>query len=75
MSSTPDPHVPDSPQEIARQRRVIKAVIVVLLAMAVLVVTIVPRLALPLRVFIGLSDVGLAAVLWLVLRQKFSGKN
>lgn len=72
--ATNDP-APESASELARQRLIIKVVIVLLLAMAVLVVTVVPKLALPLRVFIGLSDVALAAVLWMVLRQKFSPKE
>jgi hypothetical protein len=66
---------PESVRELARQRRIIQAVIVLLLAMAVLVVTVVPKLPMPARIFIGLSDVILAVVLGMVLRQKFSGKE
>jgi hypothetical protein len=74
MATAPDDPTPDSPAELARQRLILKAVIALLLVMAVLVVTVVPKLPMPARIFIGLSDVTLAVVLWMVLRQKFSGK-
>lgn len=62
------------PPELARQKLILVIVIVVLLGMAALVLTVVPHLALPLRIFVAATDVILAAVLWLVLRQKFMGK-
>ena len=75
MSSLP-PHATPPPTgkgkgPLARQRSIIKLVIGLLLVMAALALVVVPRLATPLRVFVAASDVILAAVLWLVLRQKF----
>lgn len=57
--------------ERARQRTIIIVVIVALVVMAGLVLTVVPKLILPVRLFIAAMDLILAAVLWLVLRQKF----
>lgn len=62
----------DPAAERARQRTVIILVIVALVIMAALVLTVVPKLILPLRIFIAATDLVLAAVLWLLLRQKFS---
>ncbi len=67
---------PDTPppSDLARQKLILVIVMFVLLGMAALVLTVVPHLPLPLRIFVAATDVILAAVLWLVLRQKFSGK-
>lgn len=67
---------PDTPPpaELARQKLILGFVIAALVGMAILVLTIVPHLALPLRIFVAATDLILAAVLLLVLRQKFSGK-
>ncbi len=62
----------DPAVERARQRAVIIIVIVALIVMAALVLTVVPKLILPIRIFIAATDLVLAAVLWLLLRQKFS---
>ncbi len=62
----------DPAAERARQRAIIIVVIVALVVMAALVLTVVPKLVLPARIFIAAMDLALAAVLWLVLRQKFS---
>ncbi len=62
----------DPAAERARQRAIIIVVIVALVVMAALVLTVVPKLVLPVRIFIAAMDLVLAAVLWLVLRQKFS---
>ncbi len=61
----------DPASERARQRTIIIVVIVALVVMAGLVLTVVPKLILPVRLFIAAMDLILAAVLWLVLRQKF----
>jgi hypothetical protein len=62
----------DPAAERARQRAIILVVIVALVVMAALVLTVVPKLVLPARIFIAAMDLVLAAVLWLLLRQKFS---
>jgi hypothetical protein len=64
----------DPAAERARQRLIIIVVIVALVVMAGLVLTVVPKLILPVRIFVAAMDLLLAAVLWLVLRQKFSSK-
>ena len=60
--------------ELRRQRRFIQLVMVLLVAMAALVVTVVPKLPMTARLLIAASDLVGAAVLGLVIRQKFSGK-
>lgn len=60
--------------ELARQKLILWIVIFALIGMAILVLTIVPHLALPIRIFVAATDLILAAVIALVLRQKFSGK-
>jgi hypothetical protein len=67
-------HDTPPPAELARQKLILGFVIAALVGMAILVLTIVPNLALPLRIFVAATDLILAAVLALVLRQKFSGK-
>lgn len=62
----------DPAAERARQRAIIIVVIIALVVMAALVLTVVPKLVLPARIFIAAMDLVLAAVLWLLLRQKFS---
>lgn len=54
-----------------RQRRVLQIAIFMLIAGAVLIVSI-ARIPLPVRLFVAVTDLIAAAVLWLVLRQKFS---
>jgi uncharacterized membrane protein len=65
---------PVSSAEITRQKRTLIAVIILLIVMAGLVLTVVPKLPLPARIFVAATDLVGAAVLALVLRQKFSGK-
>ena len=62
----------DPAAERARQRAIIIVVIIALVVMAALVLTVVPNLVLPARIAIAAMDLVLAAVLWIVLRQKFS---
>jgi uncharacterized membrane protein len=73
MSANLPPNSSDS--ERARQRTILIIVIVALLVMAGLVLTVVPKLILPARIFISAMDLVLAAVLALVLRHKFSRKG
>lgn len=47
---------------------------ILLVVMAVLVIRVVPNLPMPVRIFVAVSDLIGAAILWVVLRQKFSGK-
>jgi hypothetical protein len=62
------------PAEFRTQRRTIQLVMVLLVVMAALVVTVVPKLPLLARLLIAASDLVGAAVLGLIIRQKFSGK-
>ena len=45
-----------------------------LVVMAFLVIKVVPNVPLPARIFVAVSDLVAAVILWVVLRQKFSGK-
>ena len=65
---------PSSTTELARQKLILKVAIAVLVIGAGLIVFLARSVALPLRLFVASTDLVLAAVLWLVLRQKFSGK-
>jgi carbon starvation protein CstA len=56
---------------ISQQRTLLKVAIGVLLVGAVLVLVLAARLPLPARLFTAAMDVALAAVLGVVLRQKF----
>lgn len=60
--------------DLSRQKLILRLVIVAFVTMAVLVLTVVPHLPLAARIFVAAMDLILAAVIWLVLRQKFSGK-
>ena len=62
-------------QERARQAAALKVIIAFLLVAAVVVVGFVKIIPLPLRVLVAATDVIGAAVLWLVLRQKFSNNK
>ncbi len=74
MNTPPSPPPSGNSAQLARQRLILRVVIVALIVMAVLALTVVPRLALPLRLLVAFTDLILAAVLWLVLRQNFSAK-
>ncbi|ACB75286.1 hypothetical protein [Opitutus terrae] len=63
------PPPPDS--TLLRQRRVLQIAIVVLIVGAIAIAGFVPRIPLPVRLFVAATDLIAAAVLWLVLRQKF----
>ena len=69
MSAPLPPTSPDS--ERKRQRLILILVIIAFVIMAVLVLTVVPKLILPVRIFIAAMNLILAAVLALVLHQKF----
>ena len=60
--------------DIARQRLILTVIIGAVALGAILVVVVAKQLPLPLRLLIAGSDLVVAAVLWLVIRQKFSGK-
>ena len=60
--------------ELARQKMILTVVIVAVAIGAVLFVVLARRLPLPLRLLITGSDLVVVAAIWLVLRQKFSGK-
>ena len=72
----PNPPSPkkDPTQDRARQAAGLKVVIVFLLFTAVVFGVFVTAIPLPIRLFVAATDVAVAAVLWLVLRQKFSKK-
>jgi len=72
---TPDlPPTDPRAGEIARQRMILTIIIGAVVIGAVLVVAVARQLPLPIRLLIAGSDLVVAAVLWLVIRQKFSGK-
>lgn len=60
--------------DIARQKLILTIIIGAVVLGAVLVVAVAKQLPLPIRLLIAGSDLVVAAVLWLVIRQKFSGK-
>lgn len=62
---------PPSDRDYAQQRLILKIIIGVLALAAVLVLTLATKLPLPARLFAATTDLVIAAVLWVVLRQKF----
>jgi hypothetical protein len=68
----PKPSSPPNPER-RRQANALKITIVFLLAAAVVVATLVKGLPLPLRLVVAGMDVFVAAVLFVMLRQKFRG--
>lgn len=62
------------PRERTRQKTILWIVVIALVCMAGLALFAVPRLSLPIRIFVASTDLIAAAVLWLLLRQKFGGK-
>jgi hypothetical protein len=72
MPNPPSP--PTNTRELRRQRLILKAAIAVLVIGALLIALLAKNVALPLRLFVASTDLILAAVLWLLLRQKFSSK-
>lgn len=57
------------PEKIARQKRQLTILIVVLALGAVLIATLATRIPLPLRLLIAAVDFVAAAVLWVAMRQ------
>jgi hypothetical protein len=72
---TPDlPPTDPRAGDIARQKMILTVVIGFIALAALIFVVAARQLPLPLRLLIAGSDLVVAAVLWLVIRQKFSGK-
>jgi hypothetical protein len=71
-----EPLPPDDPHaaEIARQKMALTIALVAIGLSAVLVLVGLRRFPLPLRLFLVAGDLIVMATLWLVSRQKFSGK-
>ncbi len=65
-----DPHA----GELARQKMALTVALVAIGLSAVLVLVGLRRYPLPLRLFLVAGDLIVMAALWLVSRQKFSGK-
>jgi hypothetical protein len=63
-----------SARERARQKTLLRVVMIVLVCMAALALFAVPRLSLPVRLFVASTDLTAAAVLGLLVRQKFHGR-
>lgn len=62
------------PEKIARQKRTLTILIVLLAVGAVLIATLATRVPLPLRFLIAATDMVAAAVLWLAMRQASNRK-
>jgi hypothetical protein len=62
------------PEKIARQKRTLTILIVLLAVGALVIATFATRVPLPLRLLIAATDLVAAAVLWLAMRQA-SGKG
>ena len=60
--------------EIARQKMALTIALVAIGISAVMAVLFLRHYPLPLRIFIVAGDLIVMATLWLVMRQKFSGK-
>ena len=60
--------------EIARQKLALTIALVVISLSAVLALVMLRHYSLPLRIFLVTGDLIVMAALWLVMRQKFSGK-
>jgi len=72
-----DPDLPPTDPragEIARQKMALVIALVAIGLSAVLALVVLRRFPLPLRLFIVAGDLIVMATLWLVVRQKFSGK-
>jgi len=74
MPLTDSPPPDSSGRDPAKQKFVLKIVIGFLVLSSILIVTFAKALPLPARLFVAATDLVVAAALWLVLRQKFSGK-
>ncbi|MDB6168596.1 MAG: hypothetical protein JWM88_1460 [Verrucomicrobia bacterium] len=72
MTSLP----PEDPREseLARQKMALVIAFVAIGLSGILALLVLRRFPLPLRIFIVAGDAIVMSVLWLVVRQKFSGK-
>jgi hypothetical protein len=73
----PDPSLPPTDPragEIARQKLALTIALVAIGLSTVLALVFLRSYPLPLRLFIAAGDLIVMATLWLVMRQKFSGK-
>lgn len=71
-----DPSLPPKPSdaEIARQKLLLGVIVTVLVVGAGLIIFLAKSIPLPMRLLAASMDIILAAVLWLLSRQKLSGK-
>jgi hypothetical protein len=74
MPDEPLPPTDPRVDEIARQKMALTIALVAIGLSAVLVLVALRRFPLPLRLFLVAGDLIVMATLWLVARQKFSGK-
>ncbi len=65
-----DPHAGD----LARQKAILTIVLLSICVGAVVMLFAFRRAPLPMRVALGTGDLIAAAAIWLVIRQKFTGK-
>lgn len=72
MAAPTSPPDPERALQRRRQATTIKAVIIFLIVSAVIVGALVTAVPLPLRLLVAGMDLSVAAVLFVVLRQKFS---
>ena len=61
-------------EKLARQKRTLTFLIVVLAAGAVAIATLATRVTLPLRLLVAAADLVAAAVLWVAMRQESAKK-
>lgn len=73
-SNLPSPTPSPADLQRVRQRRVLQIAIGFLILGALIVGVFITRIPLPVRLFVAGTDLIAAAVLWLVLRQKFSDR-
>lgn len=62
------------PEKIARQKRTLKILIVVLILGAIAIATLATRIPLPLRLLTAAVDLVAAGVLWVAMRQESAKK-
>ncbi|MDB6092912.1 MAG: hypothetical protein JWM32_474 [Verrucomicrobia bacterium] len=74
MSKSPIPPTDPRAGETARQKLSFTIALLLVSGSAILALVMLRRFPLPIRVFILTGDVIVIAALWMVMRQKFSGK-
>ena len=74
MTNPPPPPTDPRAGEIARQKMALTIALIAIGLAAVVAVVGLKRFPLSLRIFLVVSDLIVMSVLWLVARQKFSGK-